>query len=294
MSEDFFTLITTDEQAGMRLDMILSTVISRRKAKKLIDNGAVFVNGSRVKVASRHLPSGTKIKAPYDIPPMPPDIDWDSCILYTGKHIVAVNKPYRWPAAPTPYGDRGTLSHALSLHLGQEVLVVQRLDTHTTGAMLYALSPHGAKSLTQAFTAKQVYKTYLAIVPAGDLPLGLISLPIGQNPHVSERYVVAQGGKPATTEVLSAHPLTDDFQLLSLRLHTGRTHQIRVHLSHLGFPVLGDLWYGGAPAERLFLHSHELKIRSKELGTHEFKALLPTAWSDLFPIPDSFRVKILD
>ncbi len=288
MRDDFFTLIVDKERAGMRLDTFLAEAVSRRKARRLIENGAVFVNGVRVKVASRFVPLGAKVKAPYDLPPPPPPIDWDACLLYHNKHMAAVNKPYRWPSAPTPYGDRGTLSHALAEHLGREVLVVQRLDTHTTGILLFALSPHGAKSITRDFSEKRVRKTYLAIVPAGELPLGNINLPIGRTLHSADRYMVSEEGKPAVTEVLSCHPLNDAYQLVHLRLHTGRTHQIRVHLSHLGFPVLGDLWYQGSPAERLYLHSHTLDLDSSALGRHAFVAPVPGEWTELFAIPPEF------
>ena len=294
MPQERFSILVTEDQRGLRLDQILATVISRRKAKKLLSYGAVFVDGKRVKVASRNVSPGAKITAPYELPPPPPPINWSETILRTTHHLVMVNKPYRWPAAPTPLGDKGTLSFALGEHLGREVFVVQRLDAHTTGVLVYTLTPMGTKAMTRAFMEKRVHKEYIAIVPGGPLNEGMISLPLSPDPDNKGRIMVDPRGKEALTEVLKVHPLDDAYQLVHLKLHTGRTHQIRVHLSHLGFPVVGDHWYKGEQRNRLFLHSYRLTLSAPLLGDHRITAPLPPYWAEYFPNSIKDSIKILD
>lgn len=275
MGKDLFKIVVTEEMEGRRLDQILALQVSRRKARRLLAAGAVFVDGKRIKVASRRPRAGAVVRAPFDLKRAPPPLKWEQALLFRTPHFAVVQKPTKWPSAPTPYGEKGTLSHELQNHLGCEVFVVQRLDAHTSGLLLFGLSPKGAREITQAFMRREIEKEYVALVERGALPLGMIEAPLAPDTEQAGRYVVAPTGRSARTEILCVEPFSQEFQRVTLRLHTGRTHQIRVHLTHLGFPILGDQWYGGRPARRLFLHSHTLRIKSETLGNHRFVSELP-------------------
>jgi 23S rRNA pseudouridine1911/1915/1917 synthase len=268
----FHDFVVGSDVVSQRLDKVLGVQegCSRTKARKLIDAGAVFVNGRRVVRQSSPVRTGDHIRAPEQLPPLVA-VDLGEP-LHRDRHLLALNKPVGVPAAPTPLGIRGTLPELARVQygLGTRPLVVHRLDVDVSGVMVLALNRAGTKRVTSWFTEGKAQKYYRALV-AGEPPEaeGRIEERIGRDPARSGRMCVHRSGDSARTDyrVLS-ETAPSGCTALELRLHTGRTHQLRVHLAWLGCPVLGDRWYDGplvvgsdgTPVQRLCLHSHRLEV----------------------------------
>ena len=282
--ENFFEIHVQGPLAGLRLDQVMASRVSRRFARRLIEAGAVFVDRQRVKVASRIVRAGSVVRAPLELPRTPVGAeDPEGWILATDPRFVVVDKPAGWPTAPTAQGDRSVVTE-LSRRLGQ-LWVVSRLDFHTSGVLPFVRDPAILTAFEELLRSEACEKIYVALTRAFDLALGLVDLPIGPHPARAQRFCVRDDGRPARTEVLEVAALPDDRQLVRLRLLTGRTHQIRVHLAHLGCPVLGDPWYpvgeatGAGP---MFLHAERLRWRSPVFGDADFLAPIP--W-EMAPVP---------
>ncbi len=267
---------------GRRLDVVLSLRVSRRMGRRMLEAGAVFVDGRRVKVASRRVYAGQEIRIPVHLPEVQRNVDWQGLVLYRDGNLVVVNKPHGIPASPTPLGEAGTLSHELGRVLGEKLMVVHRIDADTTGLMILARHRSAARLVTEAFTRHHIRKFYLAVVQ-GHPQEGDIELPMCRDR--AGRMRVCDSGDHALTRVLwVGSPDSAGHHLVLIELITGRTHQIRVHMSHLGYPVVGDRLYGtgGGP---LMLHSWHMKITGGRLGTHSWTAPTPEYWAGLTP-PD--------
>ncbi|MFH2005208.1 MAG: RluA family pseudouridine synthase [bacterium] len=292
----FHDFVVPDPLVGERLDKVLGAQqgCSRTLARKLLDAGAVFVNGRRVRRASLVLRAGDRVRAPEQLPPDahvelgPP--------LYRDGRVLVLDKPSGVPSAPTPLGIRGTLPELARQQLGlpERPIVVHRLDVDVSGVMALALNRAGARVVTSWFTGGLARKWYRAVVQ-GSPPerQGRIDAPIGRDPARPGRMRIDPQGDAARTDyrVLGAPAGLPECTELELRLHTGRTHQLRVHLASLGCPVVGDRWYGGArrlvddtgaerSADRICLHSHRLEVTGAGPGG---AALVFEA-----PVPDFF------
>jgi tRNA pseudouridine32 synthase / 23S rRNA pseudouridine746 synthase len=193
----------------------------------------------------------------------PPDADLD--IVYEDESLLVLNKPVGLLSVP----GRGEHLQDCALHRVQQrfppALLVHRLDEATSGLLMFALSPHVQRALSLAFERRQVKKTYLARVH-GVLqpPSGTINAPIAKDwPHRPMHHVNVEAGKPATThhELLSQNEHSAQ-SLCRLEPQTGRTHQLRVHMQHIGHPIVGDRLYGlqNDPAPRLMLHASGLEL----------------------------------
>jgi 23S rRNA pseudouridine1911/1915/1917 synthase len=226
----------------MRLDQAIAARfpdISRRKARELIAAGRVLVNQRPVRIASREIAGDAQITVAEDVPALP--------VIASTDEWIAIDKPAGIPAQPTR--DRATLSAEEILRVEyRQIFLVHRLDTPVSGVMLFARTRAAAARFSELFAAGAMEKVYLARV-AGQV----------ENPSHIETPIE---GKAALTIV---RPLHDD--LVEVRITTGRTHQIRIHLASIGHPVLGDTRYGGPPAERLMLHAWKLEHAS--IGTLE-------------------------
>ncbi len=225
-----------------RLDQAISArfpSISRRKARALIASGCVTVNQHPVRVASREVASGDELRVVEASAPVP--------LLASTDEWLAVAKPAGVPAQPAR--DRAALSLEEMLRVEyRSIYLVHRLDTPTSGVMLFARTAASAARLSKFFAEGAIRKVYLARVqPPIDQEL-TIDTPID--------------GKEALTIV---RPRADG--LVEVDIRTGRTHQIRIHLSSAGHPVDGDRRYGGKAATRLMLHAW--KIEHPELGVIE-------------------------
>lgn len=251
-----------------RLDLYLRDRLphhSRSMLQKLIRLGAALVNDRPAK-SSTLLRAGDKVQL--DIPPavdhhaLPEDIPLD--VIYEDDHFLAVNKQADLLVHPARGHWTGTLINALLHHARQTAGtlstgsdpwrpgIIHRLDRHTTGLILIAKTDEAHWRLAGQFERRTIRKTYLAIVH-GVPPLenDLIDAPLGVHPGNREKYAVrTDGGRPAQTLYHVCERL-GRFALLELSPKTGRTHQLRVHLAHIGHPIVGDVAYGGRQVSRL-------------------------------------------
>jgi 23S rRNA pseudouridine1911/1915/1917 synthase len=259
-SDQPLTLTVPAAAAGQRLDAFLAHELpkySRVQLRKVIGSGGVKVNGQGTKVAHR-LSAGDRISLA--LPPMntagphPEEIPLD--ILYEDEHIIAVNKPPAMVVHPARGHWSGTLASALSFHFRQlssaggptRPGIVHRLDRDTSGVMVVAKTDPMHFALAAQFEARTTEKEYFAIT-AGvpDRDRDLISQPIGVHPHQREKMAIRAGhttSREATTFYDVLERFTG-FAALKVLPKTGRTHQIRVHLAHIGCPVLCDKLYAG-------------------------------------------------
>jgi 23S rRNA pseudouridine1911/1915/1917 synthase len=253
-------LVVEPEHAGQRLDAYLAHVLpkySRVQLRKVIGAGGVKVNAQGTKVAHR-LAGGDRISVV--LPPMnsagpnPEEIPLD--ILYEDEHLIAVNKPPGMVVHPARGHWSGTLASALSYHFRQLSSVggptrpgiVHRLDRDTSGVMVVAKTDPMHYALAAQFEARTTEKEYFAVT-AGvpDRDRDIVEQPIGIHPHQREKMAVRAGhstSREATTFYEVQERFTG-FAAVKVLPKTGRTHQIRVHLAHIGCPVLCDKLYGG-------------------------------------------------
>jgi 23S rRNA pseudouridine1911/1915/1917 synthase len=248
------------DQAGQRLDAFLARLLpkySRVQLRRVIGGGGVLVNGQGTKVAHR-LSAGDEVAVV--LPPMnaagpnPENIPLD--ILFEDDAIIAVNKPPGMVVHPARGHWSGTLASALSFHFQQLSRVggetrpgiVHRLDRDTSGVMVVAKTDPMHYALAAQFENRTTEKEYFAIT-AGvpDRDRDLIEQPIGMHPHQREKMAIRAGhstSREATTFYEVSERFTG-FAAVKVLPKTGRTHQIRVHLAHVGCPVLCDKLYGG-------------------------------------------------
>lgn len=197
------------------------------------------------------------------IEPMWSDIE----ILYEDDFCLVVNKPAGMAVHPDDLGHEITLNHAVAAYYeasGVEAAVrhIHRLDKDTTGPVLYAKNEYAQLKLDEAMREKEIVRIYAALVQGRVSPdLKVIDLPIGKDRHHGQRRRVSLTGQNAITRILEAEVYRES-SLLYLSLETGRTHQIRVHLSHMGHAILGDSLYGGYSVSfgRQALHGAKLSF----------------------------------
>jgi len=241
--------------------------LSRTQIQRLIDEEAITVNG-RVPKSSTKLRKGDRIVAALPPPPsgtiQPEDIPLD--VLFEDDAIIVVNKPAGLIVHPARSHKSGTLVNALAWRfrhvsggelskVGEEFArpgVVHRLDKHTSGAIVSAKNDTAHWRLGKQFEMRRTDKRYLALVHGSpERDVETIDLPLGKHPSIKEKYAVRfdETGKPSLTVARVRERYTapggERYALVELELRTGRTHQIRVHLSYVGHPILGDDMYGG-------------------------------------------------
>jgi 23S rRNA pseudouridine1911/1915/1917 synthase len=273
----------------VRLDIAVSRslpTISRSTAAKIIEDGLIKVNGLKVIKPSFKVSGSDKFNINY----YPDKIKIPKIklpIIYEDNDVIVINKPIGVLAhSKGEYNPEATVASWLAdKYIGdknERSGIVHRLDRLTSGVMVLAKNEAAAKWLQKQFSTRKARKTYLAIV-SGNLnhESAIIDLPIRRNPKNPQSFKVDAGGKQAITEysVLSS---SNNLSLVELRPTTGRTHQLRIHLSHLGHPIVGDSLYHGKPADRLYLLAKKLEITlpSKERKTfevdtpNEFKILI--------------------
>ncbi len=279
--------------SDQRLDLYLAArfpEISRSKAKKLIDIGGVHVDGRRVRNCSKQVAAGQQIEVYVDHLPLEPYRISAVDVVYQDPYIIVLNKPAAIDTQPTHARYKGTLYEALSLYLknpyrpqqNAELGMVQRLDRGTSGLIVFSTHKQAHKGLTEIFVEHRVKKRYLAlVVSVPDPASGEIESLLARNRKENRVKSVAKGGKRAVTR----YRLIESFHaaaLLEVELLTGRSHQIRAHMSERGCPLLGDQKYGG-PGEifgqtvpRPLLHAAELAFKHPVTGELlEFSQPLP-------------------
>jgi 23S rRNA pseudouridine1911/1915/1917 synthase len=272
------SLPVPDGLDGLRLDVAVSRLfgLSRTAAAALVDAGAASVDGEPAARSAR-VAGGAWLEvvlpaAPAPAQPPPAEVA-GLRVLHADDDIVVVDKPVGVAAHPSPGWDGPTVLAGLAA-LGHTVAtggaaerqgVVHRLDVGTSGVMVVAKSERAYSALKRAFKERTVDKRYHAVVQGHLDPLrGTIDAPVGRHPHHDWRWAVVAGGRPSVThyETLEAFPAAS---LVEVVLETGRTHQIRVHVSALRHPCVGDLAYGADPAlaarlglTRQWLHAYRL------------------------------------
>ncbi|CCQ93949.1 Uncharacterized RNA pseudouridine synthase YhcT [[Clostridium] ultunense Esp] len=242
--------------------------ISGRKLQKLTRMDGIRLNGEKVSLR-KNIREGDLLQVllfpdeEYGVEPE----EMPLFIPYEDEHLLIVDKPAGISVHPTEVGQKGTLANALAYHYFQEglrtkVRHVHRLDRETSGLLLVAKHALAHSILDEELRERRVKRIYLAII-AGTLPKKeeTIHFPIGRDRHHPTRRRVSKTGERAVTHYQVVEEYSQG-SLLRLELETGRTHQIRVHLSHLGHPLLGDPLYGGDQRwiRRQALHAHQLSF----------------------------------
>jgi 23S rRNA pseudouridine1911/1915/1917 synthase len=293
-------LTVTETESGMRLDAYLTTKFpqfSRSKLQQAILEGQILIEGVHGKPAAR-LVEGQRIKVDLNIPEkvqiQPEKIDLD--VLYEDEFLVAINKPAGMVVHPAKGNWKGTLVSALAYRfnnlssIGGENRpgIVHRLDRDTSGVIIVAKTDVVHTKLAAQFENRQTKKHYLAIVtPPPDRDRDIINKPIGVHPYQREKMTIRTGhttSRPAETfyEVVKREK---GIALLNVFPKTGRTHQIRVHLAHIGCPVLCDALYSGrSRLLRKDLDIHDQRGEEVILARQALHALSIT-----FTHPDSGR-----
>lgn len=262
--------------AGERIDRVLAMITgaSRARVAEWLEDGQVSCNGTVVTTRSRRVDEGDLVALAIDPAEPPrrlepePDIELD--VVYEDEHLMVIDKPAGLVVHPGAGNDTGTLVHALLARHPEVAAVgepdrpgiVHRLDKDTSGLMVVALSAEAHAELSEMFAAHEVERRYLTLVwGVPETASGMVDAPIGRSGREPTRMVVSAQGREARTRyiVLETFDQPAPCALLECELETGRTHQIRVHLSAIGHAVVGDDRYRGArPAitsPRMFLHS---------------------------------------
>ena len=300
MSDTRQITLSKSHWAGKRLDAVLAEAcpeLSRSRLQALIKQGHVCIAGQAVKARQPvvldqeiviSIPPATAHKA------QPEKMDLN--ILFEDEHIVVLDKPSGLVVHPGAGNHSGTLVNALLAHCGalstiggvERPGIVHRLDKDTSGCMVVAKNDHAHQHLSAQFAQRKVEKHYLAVVHGCPTPTsGSVVNHLGRHPVNRQKMAVvdAKRGKPANTDY-HAGPQVDGATLVHCHLHTGRTHQIRVHLHSLGHPLLGDVIYGHSHSaktlsvERLLLHSWILGFRHPVSdNTLTWRTQLPQAFN---------------
>lgn len=285
--------LTVDAQGGgERLDRYVVRALpdlSRSYAQQLIAAGRITVNGRPAR-ASLGLRAGDLVDVAVP-PPQPIALVPEAIpltVVYEDADVVVVDKPAGMVVHPAPGHPGGTLVNALlarypDMQVAGDLRpgIVHRLDAGTSGLLVVARHDAALRDLADQQRARQMRKIYLAVAEGRFKQAeGTIDAPVGRHPSDRLRMAVTAKGRPARTHYRVVEEL-GGYTLLELRLETGRTHQIRVHLQHIGRPVLGDQLYGvrkGRPTlglERQFLHAQQLGFRLPGGDWHEFSSPLP-------------------
>ena len=255
-----------EETAKTRLDVFCANKLpnlSRAFVQRLIDEGKILVNKAPEKPGYK-LREGDKITIDFEEQELDKIPDIEMPILYEDENVLVVNKPV------------GVISHARGRYWnepsvasfirqktgleGERAGIVHRLDRVTSGVMICSKNSETLSYLQKQFSVRKVRKTYVAIVKGTPEPkAAIIDMPIERNPKKPQAFRVGKGGRPSIThyEVTKSN---DEYSMLVLKPETGRTHQLRVHLAKLGFPIVGDILYEGPEADRLYLHAEQLEI----------------------------------
>ncbi len=276
----------TEEYAKIRLDAIaqkLLPLLSRSSVQKLIYNGQIIVNNHQEK-------TGFKVKAGDVITIQIDETDLKSIpsinlpIIYEDDDCIVIDKPFgvlsHSKGALNPEATVATfIANQLSNLSGDRAGIVHRLDRATSGVMICAKNPESLSWLQKQFAQRKTKKTYTAVIQSGIQPQeAIVDMPIERDPRNPKKFRVGKSGKSAQTH----YKIIKDngtHSLIELKPITGRTHQIRVHLKQLGYPIVGDTFYGGESANRLLLHAKSLEITLPSMKRKVFTCKTPNAFT---------------
>lgn len=306
-------LTVSSEHAGLRLDAYLAqnTELSRSMAARLIDDGAVLLSGKVAKKKDKLSEGDTvevELPEPQEYECVAENIPLN--IVYEDDDIIVINKPQGMVVHPAQGNYTGTLVNALLYHCQGSLSgiggvmrpgIVHRIDKDTSGLLVVAKNDNAHKALSDELSYHGIEREYHALVRGGFKDdSGTVNMPIGRHPKDRKKMAVRLSGDPSAKEAITDYTVIARYQnitYLRLKLHTGRTHQIRVHMSHLGHALLGDEVYATAKTQfekahpQLFcgqaLHAKKLSLthpRTRERMTFECD------------LPDNFKkcLEILD
>ncbi|RBP04237.1 RluA family pseudouridine synthase [Rossellomorea aquimaris] len=266
---ELFELVIPDKWKNVTIETILRN--HWQAPKKLIHSlrmaGDIKVNGESISWTQPLSPGDTLQlhlfkELEYDVPPTYGEID----VLFEDDHLIVINKPAGIDTHPNHPEETDSLANLVAFHYqarGEScrVLHIHRLDHDTSGAIIFAKHPLSKAILDRLLTERQIKRTYHALVH-GRLKQkkGTISEPIGRDRHHNTRRRVSPSGQDAVTHY-KVLEYKNPYTLVEVQLDTGRTHQIRVHLSHIGHPLVGDILYGGKPIfKRQALHAARISF----------------------------------
>lgn len=250
--KSFTTYKVTKEHEGLTLEEYLKTILqySGRKIQKLTRQKGIFLNGKKV-FLQRKIKSQDVLRVliaqdiNYGVEPEDGRVE----ILYEDEYMLVVNKPAYQLVHPTGQTTKGTLANYLAHHLQQQGVIttirpIHRLDRETSGCVIFAKDDRSQFILEQQLKDRTLKRVYWALVKGTIHPSSAtIDVPIGFHPTMANRRAVREKGDPAITHYRTLQNFSET-SLIELQLDTGRTHQIRVHLAHIGYPLLGDGMYG--------------------------------------------------
>ncbi len=241
------------DYAGQRLDQVLASLLSeysRSRIKEWIDAGNVRVDGAQLRPKDKVI-GGEKVEIDAELPTEDrveaEDIELD--IVHEDKHVLVINKPPGLVVHPGAGNAAGTLQNAL-LHFDAKLAqipragIVHRLDKDTSGLMVVARTLEAHTALVRAIEAREVEREYEAVCLGVMTGGGLVDAPIGRHPVDRVRMAIREDGRDAVTHYRVIQRFRGHTHV-RLKLETGRTHQIRVHMTHIGYPLVGDRVYGG-------------------------------------------------
>jgi 23S rRNA pseudouridine1911/1915/1917 synthase len=277
----------TDSTRTQRLDQQVIAKqpgLSRSYASSLIKGGAVTVNGVQQTKAGYKIRETDVVDVQFDenLAELP---KIDLPVLYEDDDCIVIVKPAGILShSKGAFNPEATVASWLADKVngleGDRAGIVHRLDRSTSGVMICAKNPNTLSWLQEQFSARKVKKRYIAVV-SGSLkqPEAIIDMPIERNPKRPQTFRAGSNGKPAITSY-KVIKNGAKFSLLELSPATGRTHQLRVHLSHIGHPIKGDGLYGGQKAERLYLHAESLELTLPNKGHKIFTSAVPAEFEE--------------
>lgn len=276
-------------QDSSRLDVFVASQIedaSRSFVSTLCDQGKVSINGTTIYKTSTKVHGGDKVEVDYealtalDIPEINLDVlyeDDDCLVVVKPEGILTHSKGAFNPEATVSTFIRSRTTGMNDNRGG----IVHRLDRVTSGLLICAKNEASLDWLQKQFADRKVQKTYMAVVSGiPEQPEAIIEMPIERNPKKPQTFRVGPNGKKAKTQykIIDSN---DEYSLVELLPTTGRTHQLRVHMSQIGHPIAGDVLYGGIPADRTYLHALSLELTLPNKEHKKFTAPLPSSFNDM-------------